>query len=366
MDLEPFPSRTPSQRLAYLQGRLAAMGLDAYWVVDPANVRYLSGFTGDDSTLLVSAGRSVLVTDSRYEEQACAEAAVDEIECRRVPMAACVATLCRKQGVGKLGLAARKVVHADWDALSSALPAVGLAAFQEGPVERMRVRKSREELESIMAALEVAQAAFGRFSARAEPGRSERWLAALLEWEMKSAGADDAPFETICAVDERASLPHAGCTDRPLVADSALLVDWGARVGGYCCDLTRVVGAGTMPACAEELAQVVVQAQEAACERLGPGVPCCEVDRAARAVIARAGYGRYFGHATGHGVGLEVHEAPRLGAGVESILLPGMVVTVEPGIYLPGVAGVRIEDVAVITPRGCELLSSLDKWPAGR
>jgi Xaa-Pro aminopeptidase len=191
-------------------------------------------------------------------------------------------------------------------------------------------------------------------------------MAGLLEWEMKQGGADEPAFKTICAVGERASLPHAPCTDRSAGPDSPILLDWGARVGGYNSDLTRMTGTGTMPDPILELAQVVLEAQETAFERLGPGVRCRDVDEAARSVVVRAGYGPNFGHGLGHGVGLEVHEAPRLAAKVEEVLLPGMVVTIEPGIYLPGVGGVRIEDMAVITPGGHEVLSSLERRPGGR
>jgi len=244
-------------------------------------------------------------------------------------------------------------------------PCAELRACAGGLVERLRTRKGGEELESIRAALRVAEDAFRRFTHCLEPERSERWLAGRLEWEMARAGAERAAFETICAVDERASLPHAVRTERTLGHGGVLLVDWGARVDGYCCDLTRLAAPGTIPRRVEELLQIVLEAQETALATLAPGVPCCEVDRAARAVIARAGYGHRFGHSLGHGVGLEVHEAPRLAPQVDAVLLPGMVVTVEPGIYLPGTAGVRIEDMVVVTDRGCEIISSLPREPAG-
>ena len=362
MSVETPPYRTPPQRLEYFRSRLAAQALDGYWIVAPANVRYLSGFTGEDSTLLVSGGRSVLITDSRFEEQAQQETAVDEILCRRGGgMAPAVATLCRKMGLRRVAVTARHVSHADWLALTAELPDAEVEARKEGIADRMRIRKSREETQAIAAAVKVGQDAFRRFVGKVKAGRSEKWLAAVLEWEMKGAGADQAAFKTICAVDERASLPHAVCTSRQLGPDSTVLVDWGARVEGYNCDLTRVVSVSTMPAKVVELSQVVLQAQQAALDRLAPGVPCCEVDHAARTVIARAGYGRYFSHAVGHGVGLEVHEPPRVAAEEKEVLLPGTVLTVEPGIYLPGIAGVRIEDMAVVTDRGHEVLSSLEK-----
>ena len=363
--IDELPSRTPAQRLAYLQGRLGALGVDTYWVVAPVNVRYLCGFTGEDSTLLVTTGRTALVTDSRFREQAESEAGVDEIVCRRGGMAAAVGALCRGMGSRRIGISSARVTYANWLSLGQAVAGVQLVPSAHSPVDRMRTRKSREEVHAIAEALAISEAAFRRVSARVVEGMSEKHLAGLLEWEMRQGGADEAAFKTICASAERASLPHAAPTDHRFGPGCPVLVDWGARLRGYNSDLTRMMAVGTMPPSALELAQVVLEAQEAAFDRLAPGVRCCDVDRAARAVIARAGYGRYFGHGLGHGVGLEVHEAPRLGAGEEDILLPGTVVTIEPGIYLPGTAGARIEEMAVITRGGFEALSSLAKRPGG-
>ena len=363
MDLNGLPSRSADVRMDYFRGRLAALDLDAYWVVHPPNVRYLSGFTGEDSTLLVTSDLSVLVTDPRFEEQAAAEACVDEIVIRRKGMAATVAQLCRQMGCGRIAFSAEQVRWADWHALSSSLPAAELKPCAEGPAERMRLRKSREEVAAIVEALRLSEEAFKRLLPQVQAGRSEKWLAARLDWEARTAGADAPAFPTICAVGERASLPHAVCTERCLGENEALLMDWGVRCEGYNSDLTRVVGTGTMPRHVTELAEVVIKAQQAAFSVLGPGVSCGDVDHAARKVVAKAGYGSRFGHSLGHGVGLEVHEGPRLGARDKQVLLPGMVVTIEPGIYLPGRAGVRIEDMAVITGGGYEILSSLTRGP---
>jgi len=364
MDWQTLPARSVSERMDYFRDRLVCLALDAYWVVAPADVRYLSGFTGDDSTLLVTGDWSGLITDSRFTEQAQAEAQVDEIVVRRRSMATTVARMVRQMGLRRIAFTAADLAYSDWQTLTSEVPGAEILARRDGLVTRMRARKSREEVKAITEAVRVAERAFERFLKHLAPERSEKWLAGRLEWEFVLAGGQGAAFETICAVDERASLPHAVCTERRVGPHGVVLVDWGARVGGYNSDLTRVVCTGTMPSQVEQLTQVVAEAQEAAFERLAPGVQCAEVDCAARSVIARAGYGRHFAHAVGHGVGLQVHEAPRLAAGEEDILLPGMVVTVEPGIYLPGVGGVRIEDMAVITGRGCERLSSLAKVPS--
>jgi Xaa-Pro aminopeptidase len=180
---------------------------------------------------------------------------------------------------------------------------------------------------------------------------------------MRVAGADGASFDTICAADAAASVPHAIPGERRLVPDGAVLFDWGARLDGYCSDLTRVYCTGRIAPNVGDLAQIVLEAQAAVLDVLKPGNRCCDADAAGRAVIAKAGHGHHFGHGVGHGVGLLVHEAPHLAPGVETVLLPGMVVTVEPAVYLPGEAGVRIEDMALITSDGCEVLSSLARTP---
>lgn len=360
MNLDGLPLRSVSDRLEQFRIRLGSAGLEAYWLVKPANVRYLSGFTGDESTLLVTRDASILVTDSRFEEQAQEEAEVDEIVVRHKQMAKTVGMVCRGQGSPKVGFTAGNVTYADGRALASELPRRRVLPSTKGLAERMRQRKGRDEVETIVRATRLAEAAFREFVDELAPGQSEKWLSGRLEWGMKRRGADGKAFDTICAVGERASLPHAICTDREMGPESPLLVDWGARLKGYHSDLTRVVGTGTMPRLIRDIAEVVLRAQKAAFGEIGPGVACSDVDHAAREVIVQAGYGPFFGHSLGHGVGLEVHEAPRLSAGVEQVLLPGMVVTVEPGIYLPGRGGVRIEDLLVITTTGYERLSSAE------
>jgi Xaa-Pro aminopeptidase len=366
MQLDGLPARTIPDRLEQFRLRMSRKGLDAYWVVSSPNVRYLSGFTGDESTLVVTADRTVLVTDSRFAEQAGEEAEVSEVVVRNKPMARTVGLVCRRMGRPKVGFTASRVSYADGHSLAKTLPQRSVMPCSNGISEALRTRKGRGEVETITRATRLQEEAFQQFCEDLEVGRSEKWLAARLEWEMKRRGAEDEAFETICAVGERASLPHAVPTDRALGSDSPLLVDWGACVEGYHSDLTRVVGTGTMPQLIVKLSEVVFEAQEAAFEQMGPGVSCAQVDRAARRVIARAGYGSCFGHSLGHGVGLEVHETPRLAAGNDQILLPGMVVTVEPGIYVPGEGGVRIEDLVVITGTGFERISSLQRRPWSR
>jgi Xaa-Pro aminopeptidase len=352
-----------AKRMTEFRARLERAGLDAYWIVSSLNVRYLCGFTGEDSTLLITLGRAVLVTDSRYVEQAGREACVDEVVDRHTPVAQEIGSLCKALGVKKMGLTAANVTHADFLAVAAAASPVEVVSRKSGIAEKMRIRKDADEVEAIRASLRASEAAFLEVLKLVEPGRSERWLAARLEYEMRVRGADGAAFETICAVGSHASMPHAVSGDAQVQPHYGVLFDWGARLGGYCSDLTRLLHGDTIPPKLNALVDVVLDAQAAVFGKLKPGNRSGEADAAGRAVMAKAGYGANFGHGIGHGVGLAVHEAPRLGPGDDTVLLPGMVVTVEPGIYVPGDVGVRIEEMALITPDGHEVLSSLPRRP---
>jgi Xaa-Pro aminopeptidase len=353
----------PQDRIAEFRRRMARQRLEAYWLPSAVNVRYLSGFTGDESSLLVTADRAVLITDSRYLEQAENEARVDEIVRRHGPMPRAVGTLARELALAGLCVTAANLSHAEFLALRKAAPNLELAARNNGLAEQMRRRKNAGEVEIIRRALRAAEEAFKTVLPDIRSGAVEREVAARLEYRMRMAGAEGTAFDTICAADTRASVPHARTGGHSIAEHGALLVDWGARLDGYCCDLTRVVCTDRIPETLGELVEIVIEAQEAVFEKLRPGNTCGEADAAGRAVIAKAGYGEFFGHGIGHGVGLSVHETPRLGPGVDSVLLPGMVTTVEPGIYVPGQVGARIEEMVLITPDDPEVLTSLPRRP---
>lgn len=359
MKLAGITSHSVADRLGWLRKKMADQELEAYWIAKKANVRYLSDFTGDATTLVVTQDTTVLITDSRFEEQAEHEAEVERVEVREDGMAETVGGVCETLGSPPIGVTSSNITYADGQTLASVLPAKTVRPRSDGLVESLRMQKGRDEVEAIGAATRLAEDAFRAFQTEVQAGRSEKWLGGWLEWEMKRRGAEGEAFDIICAVDERASLPHAQRTDRELAENSSLLVDWGARLEGYHSDLTRVLGTGTIPRRVCELVEIVVEAQQAALEVIGPGIACSEVDRAARDVIAEAGYGSQFAHSLGHGVGLEVHEAPGLARGNDQNLEPGMVVTIEPGIYIPGQAGVRVEDLVVVTSNGHEQISSL-------
>ncbi len=350
-------------RMDAFRRRLERLHADAYWLVNADNVRYLCGFRGEDSTLLLTAGRAVLITDSRYVEQAEREAQVDEVVSRHTPMVQAVGSLCRALAVRRLAVTGANLTHAQFLALAEAAPALNLTVRREGLAEAMRRRKDAGEVALIRAAIGTAEAAFLAVARDMKSGWTEGATVARLEYEMRLRGADGAAFETTCAAGANASVPHALAGETEIGAGEGLLMDWGARRDGYCCDLTRMICLDRIPARLEALVEIVLEAQTAAFDRLKPGTTCGEADAAGRSVIARAGYGNCFGHGIGHGVGLAVHEGPGLAPRSETVLLPGMVVTVEPGIYLPGEAGVRIEDMALVTADGHEVLTTLPRRP---
>lgn len=343
--------------------RLQEMGVDGYWAAAPVNVRYLCGFTGEDSTLVVGAdGSSFLVTDSRFMEQARREAEVEELVRREDGMTDEVAAVCRDCGMSTLAFNGRRVSYQAWSKLQDA-DGLELRALDRGLPEKLRTRKSAAEVAAIRRSVEVNEQAFRRLLGWVKPGETESMAAARLEYEQRLDGAEGRAFETICAAGTRASMPHARTGAEELQDGQSVLVDWGARVDGYCSDLTRMVSVGRMPQKAGELTRIAMEAQEAALEKMEPGAPVAEVDRAARDVIAEHGYEENIAHSCGHGVGLEVHEAPRLSVKSDATLEPGMVVTVEPGIYIEGEAGARVEDVVAVTEDGPSVLSSLDREP---
>lgn len=349
---------TVRRRRQALLRRLRAENLSAMLVTKVQNVRYLSGFTGEDSWLLVAPSGTVLVTDGRFAEQAEHESPGIRHVIRNGSIVEATAQILKVQGVKQLAIEAGSVTVETHGALLKAARKTRLRPVS-GWVEEMRAIKDEGEIEAIRRCIRMAQKGFRGMVGEVRPGRSERWVAGCLDWHMRQAGADDAAFDTICAFGARASLPHARPGSARLGRSGVMLVDWGARSGGYNCDLTRIIAMDRMPPLIRRIYETCLEAQRRAIARAGPGVPCSEVDAAARSYIAERGYGDAFNHGTGHGVGLEVHEAPTLSRLNTRSLSPGMVVTVEPGIYLPGTGGVRIEDMVLITREGREVLTGL-------
>ncbi|MDY6913016.1 MAG: aminopeptidase P family protein [Planctomycetota bacterium] len=345
-------------------GRVGAMLISR-----PEDVGYLTGFTGGDGLLLMgggagrSAGWAVLITDGRYEEQAGAECDGVEIHIRSGSVAAAVAEALKGRGVRRLGCQADDMTIRFRRTLASTVGEKRLKPVCDVIAPLRRV-KDAGEIAAISRAVRVAERAFRQLIAGGKSaliGRTERRVAAELEYRMRLAGSDGAAFQTIVAAGPNSSLPHHRPGARKIRRGECVLLDFGAVVGGYCSDLTRVVFTGKIPPKLVEIYELVRRAQAAGIAAIRPGATCRSVDAAAREVIAAAGYGDRFLHGVGHGIGRQVHEAPAMGRTGRLRLRAGEVVTVEPGLYLPGFGGVRIEDNILVTPRGRRRLSSLPR-----
>lgn len=328
---------------------LSEKGLDAMLVSKPENIRYLTGYTGDTGLLVLTGEERYLLTDFRYVEQARQTAK----GCHVVTVSGSGMAEAQELCSGQVGFEGDYLRWNQGEALKKAFPD---AMNVSGWIEEVRAIKTPDELEIIKKASALAQDAFWKTLEIIHPGMTEREVAAELEYQMKRLGADKTSFATITVAGKNTSLVHGEPGDNPLQSGDFLLMDFGCVYQGYCSDMTRTVGIGRISEKQQEIYQIVKRAQQTALERIQPGMGCADADALARDVIAKAGYGAQFGHSLGHGVGLEIHEQPNLSPKSKMILRPGMAVTVEPGIYLEGEFGVRIEDLIVITEDGYENL----------
>jgi len=351
------PPDRRGERQAALRVALEGEGLDGLLVTHLPNIRYLTGFSGSAALLLMRPDSTTLITDFRYGVQAPAEAgdaAVVEID--QTSVWDRLGRLLGATPAGSLGIESQAITVRDAERVA-ALSRSRLVPTSD-LVERLRAAKSPEEVGAIRAATALAQAALADVLPTVRAGQTERQVGAALEAALRRHGSEWHPFPTIVASGPRAALPHAGTSARVIQAGEWLLLDFGAQVDGYCADLTRTVVVGAR---ADErqrtIYELVRAAQQRALEHLRSGMTGREGDALAREVIAARGFGEAFGHSLGHGLGLEVHEAPRLAPTAESPLPLHAVVTVEPGIYLPGWGGVRLEDDAYLGPAGAVLLS---------
>jgi Xaa-Pro aminopeptidase len=341
---------------------LKKLGVDSLLVTDFTNVTYLTGFTGDDSFLLVHPQGAVAVSDSRYTIQFEEECPGLDLHIRRpgVSMVKALSKVVKTAGIGRMGVEADAMTLALRDEIAAAAPKLELASTT-GIIEQLRQIKDREEISAIRQAVGYAEQGLEILRGGLRPEKTEKQVSAELEAAMRSVGAKGCSFPSIIAVGPRAALPHAQPTERQIGSSDFVLIDWGADGGLYKSDLTRVLVTGRISPKLERVYGVVLKAQLRAIAAIRPGVEARAVDCRAREIIHQAGFGRYFGHGLGHGLGLQVHEAPRLAANSQVVLKPGMVITVEPGIYLPGWGGVRIEDDVLVTPRGHEVLTNVRK-----
>lgn len=333
-------------------------GIDALLVSSWPNVSYLSGFKGTESWIWVSPKGLYFITDSRYSEQAESEAKGFKVILRdRQSVTEIVEGLCKKHGARQLGFEAPIVTYSFFKALEKRVGADKIKATG-GLVEALRITKDADEIKALRRSADVAVKGFHYVKHIARPGMKERDVQGRLEHYTKSLGSEKPSFDIIIATGARSSMPHSQTNETPIQNNNILLVDMGVVVDMYCSDLTRPIFLGKMSRFHKKIYDVVWEAQRAGIKKAAPGVTCGEVDAACRKVIAKYGYADKFGHGTGHGVGLEIHEAPNVGGRSDTVLKPGMVVTVEPGVYLPGKFGVRIEDMILITPKGNEVLTS--------
>ncbi|MBS4729409.1 aminopeptidase P family protein [Mycobacterium sp. SM1] len=348
---------TYSQRRDNLRTRIAAAGLDAMLVTDLVNVRYLSGFTGSAGALLIYTDDrpAVLATDGRYRTQAARQAPDLEVAIERAA-GRYLAGRAAADGVRRLGFESHVVTVDGLEALSAQARKSERAMElirAPGTVEALREVKDAGEVALLRLACEAADAALTDLVARGglRPGRTEREVSRELEALMFDHGADGVSFETIVATGANSAIPHHRPTNAELAAGDFVKIDFGALVGGYHSDMTRTFVLEQAADWQREIYQLVAAAQRAGREALRAGAALRDVDAAARQVIADAGYGEQFGHGLGHGVGLQIHEAPSISATATGTLLAGSVVTVEPGVYLPDRGGVRIEDTLVVAGR---------------
>ncbi|NQU75760.1 MAG: M24 family metallopeptidase [Planctomycetes bacterium] len=356
------PSAAPARRRRLVR-RFAAAGIDALLVTDPANVRYLSGFRGEDSSLLVGRDWSVLLTDSRFAQQAKIDCPDLDPHIRSGPMAEAVKVVLRRHQARRVGVEAEHVTLAFRDRLTEQISARRLRQTRQ-LVSDLRLTKDAEELAGIRKAIRIAEEAFRGLIAGGAAGllgRREVEVAGELDYRMRQLGAEAASFPTIVAAGPHAALPHYLPGASRLRCGQAVLVDWGALASGYCSDLTRVVFLGRIPPQLGRIYEVVLRAQAAGIAAVRAGCSVKSVDAAARNLIADAGLAEYFGHGLGHGIGLKVHEGPVISRLGEGRLRSSSVVTIEPGIYLPGVGGVRIEDDVLVQTGRAKVLSGLQK-----
>ncbi|MFZ1137886.1 MAG: Xaa-Pro peptidase family protein [Candidatus Sulfotelmatobacter sp.] len=348
-----------------LQQHLATTRFDALLISHLPNIRYLCGFTGSAGLLLVEEAGSVFFTDVRYDTQAHEEVKAAKVVIARKALLAGLGEWLggrRKRARGwTIGIEAEHFTIAEKKRLTQVRPSGVRLKDAPSVVERARMVKDGDELNRIRAAVALGAKLFDRTLEVLRPGVKETEVAGEMEYAARRGGAEEMSFPTIIASGARSALPHGRASDQPIAAGGFVVCDFGVILEGYCSDQTRTVWVGIATDEARRAYEAVRESQQAAIDAARPGDPVGAVDEAARKVLRKAGLGRYFTHSTGHGVGLEIHEAPRVADGQREILQPGMVITIEPGVYFPGKWGVRIEDMIAVTASGCEVLTPTSK-----
>jgi len=348
-----------SSRVLLLRDALRRKRLDGFLVTNINNVGYLTGFSGTSGFALITGKEAFFVTDFRYREQAAEEVKGCIILIEKGKRIRTIQELSKKCRLSKLGFES-SVSYDFYERLSR----TGLALHAiEGAVEKLRARKYRSETNSIREAVRRAEAAFLDVKPCIRCGTRELSIALRLEERLKKRGCRRIPFDVIVASGPNSVMPHARPTERKLIKGDLLVIDWGGETDGYFSDMTRtfLMRGGSKSSMKKDIYRTVLDANRKAIRSVRPGLESRQIDEAARAPIRKAGYGEFFGHGTGHGVGLQVHESPRITWSVSEIIVEDMVFTIEPGIYIPGLGGVRIEDMVVVGKKKARTLTSLPK-----
>jgi len=352
--------------LEKIKAAIRRKSADALLVTQPENRRYLSGYKAIDLAitessgvlLILGQGDPYLLTDSRYQLQAEREARGFEVALVRGSMLNALEKLLRRLGVRKLIFESHYLLHTTALKLAEMGQKHAIEMIPaEGMVEKLRSVKSGEEIEKILQAVRLNEFVFQEVFANLTPGKTEREIGVEIESAMMHNGAEEPAFPTIVASGPNSALPHAVPSDKAIEEGETVIIDMGLKLDGYCADMTRTVILGIPDKQALGIIRLVRRAQQSALKTIRAGIPARDADRAARKIISTAGYGKYFGHGLGHGVGLAVHEAPSLNRMRRNKLQQGMVVTVEPGIYIPGWGGVRLENMVVVEESGCTILN---------
>ncbi|MBU9724177.1 MULTISPECIES: M24 family metallopeptidase [Bacillaceae] len=347
------------KRLEKLREQLGKNEIDGLLITSNYNRRYVTGFTGTAGVALVSENGAKFITDFRYVEQAKEQAEGFDIVQHTGPIQEEIANQVKALGIKNLGFEKDYVTYSTYDTYGKAIDATLVPV--SGMIEKMRLIKDSGELKIIKEAVEIADAAFTHIQDYIRPGVKEIDVSNELEFFMRKQGAVSSSFDIIVASGYRSALPHGVASDKVIENGELVTLDFGAYYKGYCSDITRTVAVGNVSDELRDIYQTVLEAQLKGVEGIKPGMTGIEADALTRDHIKAKGYGQYFGHSTGHGMGLEVHEGPGLSHKSDTLLEPGMVVTVEPGIYIAGLGGTRIEDDIVITEDGNEILSSSTK-----
>jgi Xaa-Pro aminopeptidase len=345
-------------RLTKLREKMSFESLEAFIIASPENRRYMSGFTGTSAMLVVLHDKAYLLTDFRYIEQAKAQAPEFEIVDSGTDFFNTIKDLA--QGVQRIGFEEDYITYDMYLKLREAVSKGELLANTK-LLTGLRSVKDSEELEKIRQAVRIADEAYDHILKFVKPGMTEETVSLELEYTMRKAGASGGSFDFIVASGWRSAMPHGVASSKTLEQGELVTLDFGAVYQGYCSDITRTFVLGKADEKQREIYDIVLKAQLAGISAVKPGLKGKEVDAVSRKIIEDAGYGNYFGHGLGHAVGLAIHEGPRLSLREEQILEPGMVLTVEPGIYLPDWGGVRIEDIVVVTENGCKVLTQAPK-----